>query len=195
MKKNILIFAFFICLTAKHSNAQFRSVPSTISTPRGNVTVNTMVYMPGDFRNYAATSRKHKFKVVLKNDSDFTCRTTIDISDSVPFIKTRLQEDGKKVKIHPADTKELIRITDGEEWKAIVTDTSWLFKIGIGKINTYSIVAEEDTQIITAIQKGNDGPIVPLTSENLEPMIADNPDAMKFFKKKKLLKALRTYND
>jgi hypothetical protein len=193
MKKTILFLVLLIGVFAKYSAAQFRSAPTTISTPRGNVTVNTMVYAPDRFNYYAPASRKHKFKVVLKNDSSFICKTTIDISDSIPFIK--IKEDGMKLKIRPADTKEFIRIDDGIEWRAVITDTSWLFQIAIGKISTYSLLAEEDAQLIVAIQKRTGSPIVALTRENLELMVSDRPELLKFIQKGKLLKAIKRYNE
>lgn len=193
MKKAILFLLLLIGVFAKYSKAQFRSAPTTISTPRGNVTVNTMVYAPDRFNYYAPASRKHKFKVVLKNDSSFICKTTIDISDSIPFIK--IKEDGKKIKIYPADTKEFVRINGEEKWAAVITDTSWLFQIEIARINTYSLFAEEDAQLIVAIQKGNGTPIVALTRENLEAMVNDQPELLKFIQKGKLLKAIRRYNE
>lgn len=192
MSKSVFLLIGFFCFVNKYSAAQFRSAPTTISTPRGNVTVNTMVYAPDRFNYYAPASRKHKFKVVLKNDSSFICKATIDISDSIPFIK--IKEDGIKLKIRPADTKEFIQIDDGIEWRAVITDTSWLFQIATGKINTYSLLAEKDAQLIVAIQKRTGAPIVALTRENLEPMVNDRPELLKFIQKGKLLKAIKKYN-
>jgi hypothetical protein len=55
------------------------------------------------------------------------------------------------------------------------------------------MLPDEETQNICAIQKDDNSPILPLTRENLEPLIADNPEAMKYSKKNKLNKALSTY--
>jgi hypothetical protein len=149
MIKSAFLLIILFYLAPKYGLAQFRT--TTIRTPQGNATITTHNPFPRYDRFYFPTNLKHKFKVVLKNDSSFTCKAIIEMSDSISFIK--IKQDGKKIKIYPIDTKEFVRIDGGEEWNAVITDTSWLFKIGIGKINTYSVVAEESTQIITAIQK------------------------------------------
>jgi len=73
-------------------------------------------------------------------------------------------------------------------------DSCWAFLVGIGKIRTYSVTAEMDNPPIAYVQKGDFAPIVALTLENLEPMVADNAKSLEFARKGRLIKAVSVYN-
>jgi hypothetical protein len=72
-------------------------------------------------------------------------------------------------------------------------DSCWLFSAVSGKINGYGMVAERGYEYIVAIQTG-EGAIVPLTEENLKPLLQGHAKAMKYFEKRKYIQAIRTFN-
>jgi hypothetical protein len=55
-------------------------------------------------------------------------------------------------------------------------------------------LAEKGSSSLIAIQKGEGAPILPLNKDNLEEMVAENPEALKFAQKKKLERAITTFN-
>jgi hypothetical protein len=108
-------------------------------------------------------------------------------------IKAKINK--QKVVIKPRDTKEIYRIDEtGLKIAGMPTDSCWLFLAVKGKINGYSYLAEKGSSSLIAIQKGEGAPILPLNKDNLEEMVAENPEALKFAKKKKLEKAITTFN-
>jgi hypothetical protein len=167
---------------------------NTINTPRGPVQFTTWV--PGPRMYYGgpvSPSVKYPFTIVFSNDSSVLVKAKIDISEKNHVIKTKINK--KKVVIKPIDTKEIYRIDDaGFKIAGMPTDSCWLFLAVKGKINGYSYLAEKGTGSLIAIQKGEGAPILPLNKTNLEDMVADNPEALKFAKKKKLEKAITTFN-
>lgn len=192
---------FFYCLSvigllataSLPANGQYYSPPTTIRTPYGNVTT------PGTFRPtyYHGKSgpTKYKFTIVLKDhpDSVIQAKSAIYSGDSAQFLKLRV--GGKKIKLEPTDTKEISRVITGtsEKYVGVPTDTCWLFKAVEGKITCYNATAEKGYTSIIAIQQG-DGPILLLKSHNLEPMIMGHAQAMKYFEKRKYIKAIEAFN-
>ncbi|HEY8934854.1 MAG TPA: hypothetical protein VIM65_06515, partial [Cyclobacteriaceae bacterium] len=62
------------------------------------------------------------------------------------------------------------------------------------KVNCYSYIPEDYLSDIIAIQSG-DGPILPLTKENLSlMMVTDDPQIIKLIDKGKLIQAIMRYN-
>jgi len=80
----------------------------------------------------------------------------------------------------------------GKRITGIPHDSCWFFPVDTGKIRTYSVVSDIDYPVIGYIQKGADKPILPLTKENLMPMVNEN--ARKLTEKEKLLIAIQQYN-
>lgn len=146
----------------------------------------------------ATPSYKYPFTIVFKSDKDSTLlvKAKIDASEKNHVIRTKVNK--QKVVIKPTDTREIYRIDNsGLKITGMPTDSCWLFLAVRGKINAYSYLAEKGLSSwgsIIAVQKGEGAPILPLNKDNLEEMVADNPEALKFAKKKKLEKALTTYN-
>jgi hypothetical protein len=100
----------------------------------------------------------YDFTVVLINDSIIKDKGRINIYDSVHSIT--FKEKGKKETYKPSDTKELFRITpDGMKISGVPNDSCWLFKTEIGKVNLFSCIAEPNTEMITAMQVGNEAPV------------------------------------
>jgi len=191
-KKNLwlkIIVALLLIYTP--ASAQYYNVPTKFSTPHGNITVYERVYMPR-FQNYGTVSIKHVFTIVLRNDSVITKKAKIVTEDSVHILSWN--EKGEKKSIAPAETKEIYRMENGKKITGSPTDSCWLFPVESGAISTFSILSETDDPIISHIQKGSGGVILPLTKENLIPMLSDNEKAIKLVEKRKLLKAIDMYN-
>lgn len=172
---------------------------NTIRTPYGNANYTTWVPGPRMYYGGTATpSYKYPFTIVFKSDKDSTLlvKAKIDASEKNHVIRTKVNK--QKVVIKPTDTREIYRIDNsGLKITGMPTDSCWLFLAVRGKINAYSYLAEKGLSSwgsIIAVQKGEGAPILPLNKDNLEEMVADNPEALKFAKKKKLEKALTTYN-
>ena len=192
IKKNLrlkIIPALLLIYTA--TSAQYYSVPTKFSTPHGNITVYERVYMPR-FQNFETVSTKHVFTIVLRNDSLITKKAKIITKDSVHTLSWN--EKGEKKSITPAETKEIYRMENGKKITGNPTDSCWLFPVVVGKISTFSILSETDDPIISHIQNSSPGQILPLTKENLIPMLSDNEKALKLVEKGKLLKAIDLYN-
>jgi hypothetical protein len=199
MNKNYLVsFLFVAFFVAAYANvySQFGSMPMTtvVQTPYGNVPITT--YVPGPrfyYYGQGNISAKYEFHIVLKNDSTIIERTRINLSKDEDNSLT-VKHKRSKHEVFPKDTKFVFRMTlEGKQIVGIPADSCWLFKSVLGKINAYSFLAEEGIQYVIAIQEGS-GQIVPLTKENLLPMVATNPKALKLAEKDKLLRAITTFN-
>lgn len=171
----------------------FIPVTHQIKTPYGNVPHT--YYAPtgmGYYYNRGNISYKYEFTVVFKNDEKLTFRSKINLSDSIHSVTYK--NGGQKRKILPSETREIFRYTtDGKKITGIPTDSCWLFRVVDGKINGYSFLATEGADYLTAFQVG-DREILPLTKENLMPVMMDDPRRAKWIEKGKLEKALVDYN-
>jgi hypothetical protein len=135
-------------------------------------------------------SHPHNFTVVLNNDSTFSVGGVIDYHDTYYL---RVWEP-KLLSISPKETKSITRHPKRKlDLVGIPTDTCWVFKVALGKINSYSFFAETEIGYTKLIQSG-DGPIVPLTQSNLMPMLANDSRASKLASEGNLLKAIHAYN-
>ncbi|MFM8913952.1 MAG: hypothetical protein ACKOE6_13720, partial [Flammeovirgaceae bacterium] len=197
-KEQLLFFVIFFYSSA--SLAQMM-VPmnNTIRTPYGNATYPT--WLPGPRMYYGGTatpSYKYPFTIVFNTEKDSTLLVKAKIDASEKNHVIRIKVNKQKVVIKPTDTREIYRIAgNGEKITGIPTDSCWLFLAVKGKINAYSYLAEKGLGSwgsIIAVQKGEGQPILPLNKDNLEEMVADNAEALKFAKKKKLEKAITIYN-
>lgn len=194
---NKLVLAISV-LFSFPSFAQMIPMTSTIRTPYGNVPYTYHVYSPTPhyYYNQGSISNKYEFTVVLKNDSMFDVRTRIDLpKDKGNHSITFKTKTGKQT-LSPSDTKAITRITyEGKQLYGIAADSCWLFKTDAGRINSYSFLAEPGMSYIIAIQDGENGPIVPLTKENLQAIVGTgNEKINKLLAKDKLIKAVEEYN-
>ena len=195
MRLRFIVFFVFILLNLfQNASAQRIPMPTTISTPRGNVTIYTPSHIPmyNNF-NYKDSNRRHEFTIVFLNDSTMTVKAVIDLSDSVHCIEWGKKEN--QIIIKPSETKEIYRMVRGEKISGKAMDSCWIFSAGFGKINTYSVTSETDYPLIAYVQKGVDKPILPLTEANVREMVKDNGKALKLADRKKLLKAVEKYNE
>jgi hypothetical protein len=73
-------------------------------------------------------------------------------------------------------------------------DNCWIFLVKKGKISTYSISSDiESDPMINFIQK-SEGEIVPIDPATLEDMVSDNEKALMLVRKGYFLKAIEKYN-
>ncbi|MGN6495298.1 MAG: hypothetical protein ACTHLE_25150 [Agriterribacter sp.] len=153
----------------------------------------TVKHMP--HVNNKVVNGKHKFTIVLFNGDKIERDVQIEMSNSVH----RLQwKDGDSViELIPRDTKEIYRTDEetGRRIKGVPMDSCWAFLISSKTVRTYSVSAEYFSPLIKYIQKDENSPILPLTLENLEPLIQDHEKALALARKGKLVKALRLYNE
>lgn len=193
MRIPLCITATIVILFCKSSYTQTFNMPVKHTTPHGSFTTYQRVGMPMYYNNNTIVNRKHLFTIILLNDSTIQKKVKIDIGNSIHQL--RWKEDGKKIVITPKSTKEISRTDEsGREISGVPMDNCWAFLVSTKKIRTYSITSEIHDPLIAYIQKDEYAPIVPLTKDNLEPMVKDNEKARALAKKGKLLKALKKYN-
>jgi hypothetical protein len=203
MKKYYSYFTILFLLTSYHVvHAQYAPpmpVTTTIKTPYGNVPHT--YYVPSIHHHYnygqGDISARHEFTVVLTNDSTFKTMTKINLTekgkDNSITVKGKVKKE--KREIFPKDTKYISRVSpEGRIYTGVPADSCWLFKTVQGEINGYSFLAEASETLVFAIQQGNDGAIVPLTKENLLPMVESEARSSELAQKGKLHKALLRYN-
>jgi hypothetical protein len=202
MKKYSALLAILFLLTTYHVvHAQYAppmQTTGTIKTPQGNVPYT--YYTPSMHHNYSYGERdispRHEFTVVLKNDSTFKTRTEINLlgNGKNNSITVKKGENAMR-EIFPSETKYISRaLSKGRIFTGIPADSCWLFKTVQGAINGYSFLAEPSEKLVFAIQRGNDGPILPLTKENLLPMVESELKSYDLAQRGKLHEALARYN-
>jgi len=185
----VLVSIYFVHV----ASAQFFTpVTTQIRTPYGNVPHT--YYVPSVYRYYnlGGISQKYEFTVVLTNEEELTFKAAIKLNDSIHSLTYKKR--GAKRVITPQETREVFRLTrDGKKITGIPTDSCWLFKVVEGRINGYSYLASESAEYLSAFQVG-DGEILPLTKENLLPIVKDDPKRVKWVEKGGLGKAIVHYN-
>jgi len=198
MKIPILTAVIFQLITTFSAAQVMVPQTSVIKTPYGNVNNTTwrIVGHPYNFGQnvdpYVLTI-KGKFTVVMKSDSVFTDKLNLTLTDSVnSLIINRSKRYGGDIIIHPEDTKQVRQVYNGKIYTGIPSDSCWLFKIIPGAINCYAPFPTENSDFVIAVQKG-DGPILPMTKDNLNEMI-DDPILRKTIQNGKLYRAVWKYN-
>ncbi len=194
MKTRILFFMVML-ISSFTSAGQGMWVPNTISTPRGNVTINSYQAMPNMYNMNPKISFKYDFRVVMRDDSTFTRRMAIDVSGNPHQFK--IKNGRQKDFIRPSDTREVSRLTlEGMLIKGVPADSCWLFHSVKGKINCYGFLAEEGYAYLAAIQEGDDGVLVPITRANVKEMVqTEDKKILALIDRGKLVKALQKYNE
>jgi hypothetical protein len=138
-------------------------------------------------------SIKHKFDIVLKNDSAFTVTTRIVVRKDTNTVS--FKKGNESYTLRPGETKSIsVLSANGERIIGVPADSCWLFKVNSGRINSYSYVPEENMLRVVAIQRGEFGPIVPLNVENLSAMIGDDPKIRELVQAGKFAKAIKAFN-
>jgi hypothetical protein len=187
----LLMFLWIISLSAVGQGVW---MSNTIRTPNGNITVNTFQPgMPMYYGNFNS-SIKYNFTVVMRDDSVFTQRMSIDVSEKTH--KLKVKNGRTRSFIFPGDTKQISRVTsEGRLIKGLPADTCWLFQSVKGKINCYSFLAEEGYDFLAAMQEGDDGLILPITKNNLmNVMQTQDEKILNLMERKQWVKAIRRFN-
>lgn len=109
-------------------------------------------------------------------------------------------DPNRKIKVYPGETLSISRMDayTGKMLNGVAADSCWFFKVISGPIAAYTFLSESpasfDEGHIVAVQKGENMPIVKFDEFNLKAMIADDKDAMQYFKLKDYYGALKKYN-
>jgi hypothetical protein len=134
----------------------------------------------------------HWFVIELAGDSLLYAKTKIDVTTRKNCI--RAMSKGWERAFTPEMTKSISTMSNGIKMVGIPSDSCWFFIVEKGRINAYSPLAELKLKYVTAIQKDN-GPILPLTAENLRQMTGvPSGEVEKLIQEKELIKALQKYN-
>ncbi len=196
MKQNCTSHFLLVIFIAVSTSVYAQMIPmtTTIKTPYGNVPHTHYVGSMHNYYGQQNVSVRYDFVVVLKNDSTFKTKTRINLTEDEDNSIT-VKRKGIKEQIFPDDTRYISRVTSaGKVLKGIPADSCWLFKIIDGEINGYAFLAEEMDVYIIAIQGGSEGQILPLTKENLMPLILSDQKSVVLARKNKLRRAVIRYN-
>jgi len=176
-----------------HAKGQYVSMPYSVPTPYGNVTMTQHIYMPTHYYN-SNSNPKFKFVVVLKNDSVIELKSRMLSEDITMYVL--YNENKSKRKIFPDETKVIFSNSISGRIKGLPADSCWLFKVKKGAINCYSSVPMIDINSTIAIQEGDTGKIVALTKENLQGITGnDDEKIVRWLDKNKLIKVIEYYNE
>lgn len=137
-------------------------------------------------------SLSHDFYILMNDGTPVSIQAKIESSSEGYFITNN--KGGSATTIRPSDTKSLSRLAkDGRQILGTPFQNSWLFKVIDGPIDGYYYLAEEDTQVISHLQK-DAGPLVPFSPAVLEEMVGGDADLVKLIKKQKFVQAIKEYN-
>jgi hypothetical protein len=178
---------------------------TTMQTPYGPARVTSYTYSPmhqhynnwnSNFRRNKGSDLAHsvsyKFNITYANDS------SVWVTGKLDFYKTYflgVTSPSEKA-VTPKQTKSIYRITKtGRKLIGIATDSSWLFRIGEGKINCYAILAEEDLSFTVAVQEGEEGVILPLNAEVLTEIMKETPALINLIERRRYMQAIHAYNN
>jgi hypothetical protein len=194
MRKLLMLICGGVLSGSLHAQMMI-PITTTTRTPYGSFKTTTWTPTGHQYFGNSQISIKYPFTVTMKNDSVFTAKTRIRFEKDTHSIVVKDRAKDKQI-IHPSETKEIYRIREnGKKMTGIPADSCWLFRCKEGKINAYSFLAEEGMTYATAIQKGDEGPIVPLTKANLLKMVGEeDPKVLRIIKENRLVRAIEVYN-
>jgi hypothetical protein len=157
-KFKFVIVLFFVMYSgaAKSQSMQYmRANPNAKSTP------------------VEFSSRKFNFTILFRDSTSITSRAKIDEHKGRFYLA--IKERDLTRSITPSQTISISRTSGGgKHYVGIPAENCWLFKIVEGKINLYSVLADDMPRFIVAFQKGNGAPIVQLTKENVQAALSDD---------------------
>jgi hypothetical protein len=169
-----------------------------------------------NMRGVTGTVEEYDFVVTLR-DSTRKEITSAIYTDSVTRKRFIVAEDKKYKrsdtnrykKIYPSQTLYIDQLSliydNGIHGKTSVkhlfgkpADSCWMFNVKPGAINSYSYMCKpwsgsNSPVMILGIQL-KDGPLVQFSHENLQQMLQNDAEAMKYFDEKKYFKAIDKYN-
>lgn len=188
------------CLVFMPTWAQFIPMQQTIKTPYGPAKITTYTYHPMPYRFGSPDQSltlvfKTNMTIIEKDGTVKNVRIQYDASSKVHVLKELGNKKTDRMIYKPADTKQISCLYMSKLQVGIPADSCWLFKIAPGKIVTYSFLPSEQDKSLAAIQDGKDGPILPLTKENLLMLSVDaNERVYKLIEEQKYWKAISLYN-
>ena len=192
----ILAFLLFISAIIPCCFGQYSSIPNTYSanTTHGNIQHTYYTPAPSTPTGYVKLSKKYDFTVTLTNGSVSYMRGKIDV-----FVSTHslvIKSGTSKRIIRPQDTKAIHRysLVDGHKIAGVPTDSCWLFMVEDGRIKMYAKLPFEGAKAVVAIQRGENGTIVPLSRKNLIAITGEDQRLMPFIQNKEYVKAIWNYN-
>lgn len=170
----ILIYLNILFLTSNIAFGQFIPVPSY----SGSINQNGGYYTPF----YGGTNPKDIRYRLLVTYLDGHIDTVISkFYTTKKHFQVYIKDDERK--IYPNETKNIL--ARKKKLIGLSYDSLWLFCVHTGKLNTYYYLPDTTTNIYNYIQKGN-GPLEMFSEQKFKSMISDNPDALKFYKMKKI---------
>ena len=189
MKKVIL--SLFILPAAIFVNAQMIHVPTRISTPRGNVTVNTP--MPGATPAYHYGNKNFEpkaptyFTVYLKDGQKFTGTGAFSNRLKDPFV--RVDYYGKKRVVRPQETTKIIaRIDSTSIEMPSYKNSNWLMPVDDSLKNIYRNAISDD-----GVFRKDDNNFKELTREEVLEIVKGNGESEILAEKGKLWQALKEF--
>ena len=169
-----------------------------------------------NMRGVTGTVEEYDFEVTLRDSTKQEITSAI-YTDSVTHKRFIVMQDKKfkrsdtnrYKKIYPSQTlsidQQTVYYENGIRGKTSVrhsfgkpADSCWMFNVKPGAINSYSYSSKpwsgpNSPVMILGIQL-KDGPIVQFSHENLQQMLQNDTEAMKYFDEKKYFKAIDKYN-
>jgi len=140
------------------------------------------------------SGRKYKFEVTLKNGEVVNVESSIQTFDKKLFIGYK--KNGNPQMVNPTDTKKIVALLGSNRIPGIVTNSCWLFLLGSEKIKFLAIEPELRKKNFVAVQKGNDGAIVPLSKKNLKELLnTRNEEILIWIEEGKFFNAIKRYNE
>lgn len=189
-----LLLTFSTLLLFHTTFSQMVPVTTNIRTPYGNASVTQYKSSPSFFSG-TDISVKYVFTVIMKNDSTFDSKTKIEYDSDKHSVTVRDAGNKKRI-IYPSDTKGLTRIDEsGQELYGVPADSCWLFQSASGRINCFSFLAEQGMDHVIAIQDGDEGPVVPLSKDNLRAIVGNDPKLLKLIEKGRMMRAVKLFNE
>ena len=179
-----------------------------------------MMQMSSLNRGYADYNISYTFVVTMKDgtkkevDSKIYNDTIVKKNYLLLVDKSFKRSDTNRYKkIYPAQTISIARnvAAPGDVihknavqpppvyFKGMPSDSCWMFKVVAGPISAYSYLSEQEDDLVfnpyavVAIQL-NDGPLMPLTDENLKQMVGQDINALEDIQKKNYFRAIKKYN-
>lgn len=196
-----LLFICMMGLCVGSSVAQMPNYMPAVNRAQSNFQFHQFMMSSLNRNYYNASVQKHTFKVIMADGNEQTVSGKIQADSPNHYLlwddkSLKKKDSGYHKKIFPNQTKSIIRMDqNSEEYTGTASDSCWLFKAITGKINAYSPVADESltADFLIFIQLA-DGPLLPLTDENLATMVKENEKAYGFLQKKKYRRAIEVYN-
>ena len=209
----IALLAGFACKESAQAQSQTQVLGNLVQQQNNNFDMRdrnqTMVVWLVNNYDY---NYKYDFVVTMKDGSKKTVKSKI-YSDN-KALKTYLLFEDKKLpksdsnrmqKIYSSQTlsieRDLGNLDVGEgTMKGLATDSCWMFKVISGPLNAYSFLSLQDDgqtfnpSSLVGVQKGDNGPIVPLDTKNMAQLVDMRDDILEYIKNGQYYKAIKKYN-